>query len=29
MVLVDPFGNRLIFTNASAPVPRGFSIYSQ
>jgi catechol 2,3-dioxygenase-like lactoylglutathione lyase family enzyme len=29
MVLVDPFGNRLIFTNASAPVPRGASLYSQ
>lgn len=29
MVLVDPFGNRLIFTNASGPVPRGESIYSQ
>src|SRR5688572_7421901 len=29
MVLVDPFGNRLIFTNASAPVLRGSSIYSQ
>ena len=29
MVLVDPFGNRLIFTNASAPVPRGSSMYSQ
>jgi hypothetical protein len=29
MVLVDPFGNRLIFTNASAPVPRGSSKYSQ
>lgn len=28
MVLVDPFGNRLIFTNASANVPRGSSIYS-
>jgi catechol 2,3-dioxygenase-like lactoylglutathione lyase family enzyme len=29
MVLVDPFGNRLVFTNASAPVPRGSTIYSQ
>jgi catechol 2,3-dioxygenase-like lactoylglutathione lyase family enzyme len=29
MVLVDPFGNRLIFTNASAPVLRGSSSYSQ
>lgn len=29
MVLVDPFGNRLIFTNASAPVLRGSSIYSE
>jgi catechol 2,3-dioxygenase-like lactoylglutathione lyase family enzyme len=29
MVLVDPFGNRLIFTNARAPVARGSSIYSQ
>jgi uncharacterized glyoxalase superfamily protein PhnB len=29
MVLVDPFGNRLIFTNASAPVSRGSSSYSQ
>jgi catechol 2,3-dioxygenase-like lactoylglutathione lyase family enzyme len=29
MVLVDPFGNRLIFTNASAPVLRGSSPYSQ
>src|SRR5262249_45007417 len=29
MVLVDPFGNRLIFTNADGPVPRGSSIYSQ
>jgi catechol 2,3-dioxygenase-like lactoylglutathione lyase family enzyme len=29
MVLVDPFGNRLIFTNASAPVVRGSSPYSE
>ena len=29
MVLVDPFGNRLIFTNASGPVLRGSSSYSQ
>lgn len=29
MVLVDPFGNRLIFTNAEANVPRGASIYSE
>ena len=29
MVLVDPFGNRLIFTDASAPVPRGSSKYSE
>jgi catechol 2,3-dioxygenase-like lactoylglutathione lyase family enzyme len=29
MVLVDPFGNRLVFTNASAPVRRGTSPYSQ
>lgn len=29
MVLVDPVGNRLIFTNASAPVPRGSSHYSE
>ena len=29
MMLVDPFGNRLIFTNASAPVLRGSSSYSQ
>ena len=29
MVLVDPFGNRLIFTNASGPVLRGSSTYSQ
>jgi hypothetical protein len=29
MVLVDPFGNRLIFTNAAAPVLRGSSPYSQ
>jgi hypothetical protein len=29
MVLVDPFGNRLIFTNADCPVARGSSIYSQ
>jgi catechol 2,3-dioxygenase-like lactoylglutathione lyase family enzyme len=29
MVLVDPFGNRLIFTNAPAPVPRGSSAYSE
>ena len=28
-VLVDPFGNRLIFTNANAPVARGSSIYSE
>lgn len=28
MVRVDPFGNRLIFTNASAPVQRGESSYS-
>lgn len=28
MVLVDPFGNRLIFTNASGPVPRGETPYS-
>lgn len=28
MLLVDPFGNRLIFTNASGPVPRDHSIYS-
>ena len=28
MVLVDPFGNRLIFTNADAPVRRGSSGYS-
>ena len=29
MVLVDPLGNRLIFKNASAPVPRASSPYSQ
>ena len=29
MVLVDPFGNRLIFTNADGPVDHGSSIYSQ
>jgi hypothetical protein len=29
MVLVDPFGNRLIFTNAGAPVLPGSSSYSQ
>ena len=29
MVLVDPFGNRLIFTNADCPVIRGSSIYSE
>lgn len=29
MVLVDPFGNRLIFTNARAPVLRDTSSYSQ
>ena len=29
MVLVDPFGNRLIFTNAPARVPRGETIYSE
>ena len=29
MVLVDPFGNRLIFTNADCPVLRGSSIYSE
>lgn len=29
MVLLDPFGNRLIFTNASAPVIPGSSPYSQ
>jgi catechol 2,3-dioxygenase-like lactoylglutathione lyase family enzyme len=29
MVLVDPFGNRLIFTNANAPVLRDSSRYSQ
>jgi hypothetical protein len=29
MLLVDPFGNRLIFTNASAPVLRGSSPYSE
>jgi catechol 2,3-dioxygenase-like lactoylglutathione lyase family enzyme len=29
MVLVDPFGNRLIFTNSAAPVVRGSSRYSQ
>ena len=29
MVLVDPFGNRLIFTNADCPVVRGSSSYSQ
>jgi site-specific recombinase XerD len=29
VVLVDPFGNRLIFTNASGPVLRGSSSYSQ
>lgn len=28
MVLVDPFGNRLIFTNSDAPVRRGSSDYS-
>lgn len=28
MLLIDPFGNRLIFTNASGPVPRGESVYS-
>lgn len=28
MVLVDPFGNRLIFTNADAPVQRESSDYS-
>ena len=29
MVLVDPFGNRLVVTNASAPVPRGSASDSQ
>jgi hypothetical protein len=29
IVLVDPFGNRLIFTNQSAPVLRGSSRYSE
>src|SRR6476659_5723600 len=29
MVLVDPFGNRLIFTNADCPVLGGSSIYSE
>ncbi len=29
MVLVDPFGNRLVFTNADCPVPCGSSPYSQ
>ncbi len=28
ILLVDPFGNRLIFTNASAPVRRGSTSYS-
>lgn len=29
MVLVDPFGNRLIFTNADCPVVQGSTAYSQ
>lgn len=29
MVLVDPFGNRLVFTNAECPVLPGDSIYSR
>jgi catechol 2,3-dioxygenase-like lactoylglutathione lyase family enzyme len=28
MVLVDPFGNRLIFTNAECPATQGATIYS-
>ena len=29
MVLVDPFGNRLIFTNAECPIVPGSTIYSE
>ena len=29
MVLVDPFGNRLIFTNAEYPAAQVASIYSE